>query len=128
MVDEALGSDGRCGEPKDCPFVEVMFAKSSDEAAGCRDLLTKQSIPARLEGDISSRLRNGFAVLVPPHCLIEASELLVTRIQDEEDDDILLPDGEDDCERDEDDGDEDADEDENDDVVVDDFDEDDHDF
>jgi hypothetical protein len=71
VLDRALGAD----------FVEVMFAKSLDEAKECCHLLEDVQIPSRFEnGPDADR---GVAVLVPEDRLVDASELLATRVQHE---------------------------------------------
>lgn len=92
MVDEGVGSgnilDGVGIEPEN--FVEVMFAKSVAEAKDCCGFLAQQHIAARIEVDPDVSRRCGIAVSVPADRLVEASELLAARSQedeDEEDDD-----------------------------------------
>ncbi|HVP10378.1 MAG TPA: hypothetical protein VMV94_04225 [Phycisphaerae bacterium] len=87
MVDEGLGSGNTLEKTEDNAFVEVMFAKSLIEANGCENLLQKHEIPARVEIDSEVTRRCGIAILVPADRLIEASELLASRAQDEEDPD-----------------------------------------
>ncbi len=65
-------------------LVEVMFAKSLDEAFGCRTLLQEQDIPARVEDGATASRRCGIAILVPSDRLVEASEVLATRTQDDD--------------------------------------------
>lgn len=86
MVDEDIGPENTIERTGDESFVEVMFAKSLDEAAGCRTLLLERRIPARVEVDSEIAKRCGIAVLVPADRLIEASELLASRAQDEDGD------------------------------------------
>lgn len=86
MVDEDVGPENTIERTGDESFVEVMFAKSLDEAAGCRTLLLERRIPARVEVDSEIAKRCGIAVLVPADRLIEASELLASRAQDEDED------------------------------------------
>jgi hypothetical protein len=84
MVDEGLGSGNLLEKTEDATFVEVMFAKSLDEAAVCQSFLQEQQIPARVEIDSAVAKRCGIAILVPSDRLIEASELLASRAQDDE--------------------------------------------
>ena len=81
MANEVSSSTSRVQGHEGSSFVEVMFAKSPDEAAGCRDLLEQQNIPARVEGETEVSRRSGIAVLVPSNWLIQASELLANRAQ-----------------------------------------------
>lgn len=60
-------------------YVEVMYAKSHEEATGCRDLLEGQAIPARVEESANMPDISGVAVLVPDDRFIEASELLASQ-------------------------------------------------
>jgi hypothetical protein len=83
MVDEGAGSRDASDGVEDAGLVEVMFAKSLSEAVGCRSLLQEQNIPARVEDDSAAGRRCGIAILVPSDRLIEASELLATRVQDD---------------------------------------------
>ncbi len=85
MVDEGIGSGGLLQKVEQVSFVEVMFAKSLDEADGCRSFLLERQIPARLEMDPNVAKRCGIAVLVPADRLIEASELLASKAQDDDD-------------------------------------------
>jgi hypothetical protein len=83
VADKPLGTNDPLDESANLRFVEVMFAKSDDEAIGCRDLLAEQDIPARIEDTEHRNCRSGIAVLVPSDRVVEASELLVTRPQDD---------------------------------------------
>lgn len=85
MVDEDYGSGSLLQKVENESFVEVMFAKSSGEAEGWRTFLLERQIPARLEIDPNVAKRCGIAVLVPADRLIEASELLASKAQDDED-------------------------------------------
>lgn len=85
MVDEGFGSGSLLQKVEGDSFVEVMFAKSRDEADGCKGLLLERQIPARLEVDPNVAKRCGIAVLVPADRLIEASELLASKAQDDDD-------------------------------------------
>jgi hypothetical protein len=86
MVDEGLGSGDTLEKTEDNGFVEVMFAKSLNEATGCHSLLQERQIPARVEVDSAVAKRCGIAVLVPADRLIEASELLASRALDQGED------------------------------------------
>jgi len=85
MVDEGYGSGNLLQKIEGEGFVEVMFAKSTSEADGCMGFLLERQIPARLEVDPNVAKRCGIAVLVPASRLIEASELLATKAQDDDD-------------------------------------------
>lgn len=69
VLDNAIGAD----------FVEVMFAKSLDEAKTCCHLLEDVHIPSRFEN--APDADRGIAVLVPEDRLVDASELLAARVQ-----------------------------------------------
>lgn len=69
-------------------YVEVMFAKSLDEATGCRSYLEEQRIPALIEQVRRGRAGIGVAVLVPENRLVEASEYLAARDQEEEEEEF----------------------------------------
>ena len=68
-------------------FVEVMFAKSSDEASQCRTLLEDRGIAARVRFDGGNVRDSGVPVLVPADCLDDAAELLAMRVQDDDEED-----------------------------------------
>lgn len=126
MADESLGSGKVLEKTGDTAFVEVMFAKSLIEAADCKTLLQSHDIPAQVEIDSQVAKRCGIAILVPSDRLIEASELLASRAEEDEDfDDYEDDDEEEDEEFDDDDYDDDDYEDEEveDDDLDDDFDE-----
>lgn len=96
MVDNGLNPKSVLTGQDEGGFVEVVFAKSADEAIGCRDLLENRNIPARLEDGAKPDRHCGFAVLVPSDRLLEASELLVTRPQERDDlDDVPFVDDDD---------------------------------
>jgi hypothetical protein len=129
MVEEGLDSGNALDRTENGQFVEVMFAKSTDQASVCCDFLEQQQIPARLEPAAVSARSSGVAVLVPADRLVEASELLASLAHDEEeevgdedvddvddeldgeDDDLDEDDEDDDYEDDADDEDEDEEED-----------------
>lgn len=69
-------------------FVEVMFAKSSDEASRCCALLEDKGIPARVRFDGGNVRDTGVPVLVPADCLDDAAELLAARVQDDDEEDV----------------------------------------
>jgi hypothetical protein len=75
----------------DVGFVEVIFAKSVDEAEDHRTTLVGRSIPAFVEPTPEEPAQSGVAVFVPSNRLIEASEVLTMSAHDdiENDSDIL---------------------------------------
>jgi len=85
MAPEETGIRRIHGGKEDDGFVEVVFAKSPVEASGCRDLLQEQNIPAFVESNAGVNLRSGIAVLVPSDRLVEASDLLATHPQEDDD-------------------------------------------
>ena len=86
MFDEGVGSQDTVGASQTEGFVEVMFAKTLDEAKECCVLLNAQEIDARIEGLQRSAHSGGIAVLVPDDRFIEASEYLAVNLQDVSDD------------------------------------------
>jgi hypothetical protein len=84
MSGKGVGSRNAGDGVDDSGLVEVMFAKSLDEAFGCRSLLQEQDIPALVEDGATASPRCGIAVLVPSDRLVEASEVLATRAQDDD--------------------------------------------
>lgn len=86
MLDEGVGSQDTVGASATDGFVEVMFAKTLDEAKECCVLLNAQEIDARIEGLQRSGHNGGIAVLVPDDRFIEASEYLAVNLQDVADD------------------------------------------
>ncbi len=87
MVQFGARSESVPERGEECGFVEVLFARSMDEAVHDCTLLEQYSIPARVEVDPTVPSRSGVAVLVPPSRLVDASEILstVTRNEDEDD-------------------------------------------
>ncbi len=85
MADEGVGSRDLVEKIESEGFVEVMFTRSMSEATDCRSLLLNRQIPAEVESDPKVSSQCGVAVLVPADRLIEASELLAVRAQDNED-------------------------------------------
>jgi len=67
----------------DVNFVEVIFAKSVDEAEDHRTTLEGRSIPAFVEPAPEEPSLCGVAVLVPSNRLIEASEVLTMNAHDD---------------------------------------------
>lgn len=104
MIEHGLGSGLRTAGAE--PFVEVMYARSRDEAALCRDLLEDALIPSRVQGDSENIPDRGLPVLVPPHFLDDAAALLALRDQDDDEDGDAFADLGDDVDVDDDDRDE----------------------
>lgn len=67
----------------DVNFVEVIFAKSVDEAEDHRTILEERSIPALVEPAPEEPSQSGVAVLVPSDRLVEASEVLTMNAHDD---------------------------------------------
>lgn len=67
----------------DACFVEVIFAKSVDEAEDHRTILEERSIPAFVEPAPEEPSLSGVAVLVPSDRLIDASEVLTMNTPDD---------------------------------------------
>ncbi len=115
MMDETMGiaNTVKCAEETD--FVEVMFARNTQEAKDCIQFLLENQVPSRLESERGKQAEYGVAVLVPSDRMIEATELLAARAQledeDEEGEDEELDDDLDDDLDDEDDDFEDDDDD-----------------
>src|SRR5262245_11396859 len=103
MFEEGVSSQDTVGTSQTESFVEVMFAKTLDEAKECCTLLNAQDIDARIEGLAVAGRKSGIAVLVPDNRFIEASEFLAVNLQDtddevedEDDDDMDVDDDDDD--------------------------------
>lgn len=105
MVEQIIGFGNTLQEVDNTDFVEVVFARTLDEARDYCTLLEEHSISSRIEPGLHSASQCGVAVLIPHDRLIEASEILTIQAQDHDDDDFY-----DDDEGDEDDyGDDDLD-------------------
>lgn len=79
------GNDGsgNCTRPGDtAELVEVMFAKSREEAEDWRNLLEENAIPAHVEEVPVTPASCGVAVRIPADRLLEASELLAVEAGD----------------------------------------------
>lgn len=79
-------------------FVEVLFARTRDEADGWRRALESRSIPSQIENLPQLPAPCGVAVLVPGGQLVDASEVLVRMAHDEDEDDFEIEDDDDDAE------------------------------
>ncbi len=66
-------------------YVEVAFARNKADAEVIRLLLASSSVPAQIESDTAGSMQRGIAVLVPADKLVEASEILTVRAEDDED-------------------------------------------
>lgn len=66
-------------------FVEVIFAKNREDADQIRALLTASAIPSEIESDMAATAQRGVAVLVPADKLVQASEILTVRAEDDDD-------------------------------------------
>jgi len=112
MLDDGLGSREVLDKAVGADYVEAMYAKTLEEAKECCRLLEEGHIPARFEDDAD--LDRGVAILVPESRLVEASELLAARVQqdsvDVEDDEVYDEDDVEDVDADDDDLDDDDDE------------------
>lgn len=96
MVKLGVGSEDLLLNEKGFNFVEVLFARSRNEAERCCRRLEAVSIPAQVESAASLPSECGVAVLVPAARLVEASEILTRMAHDDEDDDFEIDDDEDD--------------------------------
>lgn len=114
MVDDKVGMSGSVNDVDGAGLVEVMFARSEDEATVCCSLLEEHDIHATLSRTGIEDDDRGVAILVPEANQDEALELLALRAQDDDDGD-------------EDDIDDETDDDDDDDDELDDFDDDDDD-
>lgn len=85
MMDETKGASRIMQFAEETDFVEVMFARSQTQASECLQLLLDRAIPARLEETDGPVSRTGVAILVPNGRMIEASELLAARVDDDAD-------------------------------------------
>jgi hypothetical protein len=108
MFEEGVSSQDTVGASQTESFVEVMFAKTMDEAKECCTMLNAQDIDARIEGLALAGSKGGIAVLVPDDRFIEASEFLAINLQDVGDDEEEMED-DDDMDVDDDDDDDDLD-------------------
>lgn len=127
MMEEGFGSRKVLDKVGGAEYVEVMFAKSLEEAKSCCTLLEEENIPARYEKS-DETADGGIAILVPESHFVDATEILSSRTQEgvaEEDDEDLDVDDEleniddvdedEEFEEDDDDDDDDADDDADDD-------------
>jgi len=91
MMEEGFGSRKVLDKVVGAEYVEVMFAKSIEEAKACCTLLEEENIPARYEKSDESA-DGGIAILVPEANFVDATEILSSRTQEdvtEEDDEDL---------------------------------------
>lgn len=125
MMDETMGTANTVNYAEQTDFVEVMYARSLQEARECISFLLERDVPSRLETERGMQPDYGVAVLVPTDRLVEASELLAAMAQLEEEgeeaeEDELDDDVDDDLDDDDDDFDDDDDLDDDDDDLDDD--------
>jgi hypothetical protein len=102
MIEEKTGCSNTRGQADELHYVEVMFARTADEASSCCSLLQDHRIPSRTAGgpEIDDR---GVAVLVPDMYQDDALEILAMRAQDDDaQDDEETEEGDDDFEDDDD--------------------------
>lgn len=117
-MDERVGISESLKHLAEDQYVEVMFARTQEEAQRCRELLEGHAIPARVERPDPAAQVSGVSVLVPSDHLDDASEILALEAQeeDEEFDDGVFDDADDDEYEDDDDDDFDDDDDDDDDA------------
>ena len=91
MMEEGFGSRKVLDTVGGADYVEVMFAKTLEEAKACCTLLSEENIPARYE-KTSEASDGGIAILVPEVQFVDATEILSSRTQesvaDEEDEEL----------------------------------------
>lgn len=126
MGGDGIGGGQALDEQGNTAFVEVLFARTPDEAADCRHLLEARGIPARVESGTQDGRHGDIAVLVAADRLVDASELLTSQDQAEDSDEDCEM-GKDDADNLEEDDDEDDDDNDDDDDGFDDDDDDDDD-
>lgn len=115
MMDETMATANTLQSAGEVEFVEVMFARTMEEARDCVSFLLERDVPARIESQPGMQPAYGVAVLVPGDRMIEASEMLAARADDEEEEEEEEDEFEDDLEDDfDDDEDDDFDDDEDD--------------
>lgn len=85
MMEEEFGSR-KVLDKVGAEYVEVMFAKSLEEAKACCSLLEEENIAARYEKSDDST-DGGIAILVPESHFVDATEILSSRTQEEVADD-----------------------------------------
>ena len=116
MVDDKLGTGGAVNDVDDAGLVEVMFARTEDEATVCCSLLEEHDIHAKLSRTGIEDDDRGVAILVPEANQDEALELLALRAQDDDGDEDDIEEETDDDDDDDDELDDDFDDDDDDDV------------
>ena len=111
MVRLDTGSDSIARPITEADFVEVMFARTSDEASHFRSFLSQKAIPALVERNPELPDQCGVAVLVPSEKLVEASQQITWLMahDDDDDEDVEFDDDDDDHDDDLDDFDDDDD-------------------
>lgn len=116
MVDDKVGTSGAVNDIDGASLVEVMFARTEDEATVCCSLLEEHDIHATLSRTGIEDDDRGVAILVPEANQDEALELLALRAQDDDGDEDEIEDETDDDDDDDDEFDDDFDDDDDDDV------------
>ena len=86
MVDDKVGTSEAVNDLDDVGLVEVMFARTEDEATACCTLLEEHDIHAKLSRTGIEDDDRGVAILVPEANQDEALELLALRAQDDDSD------------------------------------------
>lgn len=82
MMEEGIGARKVLDTVAGGDFVEVMFAKSLEEAKACCAVLAEENIAARYEKS-SDATDGGIAILVPESHFVDATEILSSRTQDQ---------------------------------------------
>src|SRR5262245_48704301 len=85
MMEEGIGARKVLDPVAGGDFVEVMFAKTLEEAKACCAVLAEENISARYEKS-SDASDGGIAILVPESHFVDATEILSSRTQDVVDD------------------------------------------
>ncbi len=98
MVRMDTGSENNARPMMEADFVEVMYARTPDEASHLRSFLSEKAIPALVERNPDLPDQCGVAVLVPSEKLVEASQQLTWLMahDDDDDEDVEFDDDDDD--------------------------------
>ncbi len=81
MVEQIVDAGGTLVAANTADYVEVVFARFSEEARQYRELLQDNGIEARLEAADALPLTCGVAVLIPADRLLDGSEVLSFQAQ-----------------------------------------------
>ncbi|MCG8408240.1 MAG: hypothetical protein MI923_23820 [Phycisphaerales bacterium] len=95
MVEQIISFGNTLQEVDRCDFVEVIFARTRNEAGDYRALLEGHGIASRIETGLHTPSQYGVAVLIPKDRLVEASEILTIQAQEPDDDDFYYEDEDD---------------------------------